>query len=65
MGRFQTQHTGDLSFQGISVISGVTAVPSSNGNSSEDTGNGNGNGTEGSTPSPTGSGSGGTSSGGY
>mgnify|MGYP001370730779 CR=1 FL=1 len=59
------QHTGDLSFQGISVISGVTAVPSSNGNSSEDTGNGNGNGTEGSTPSPTGSGSGGTSSGGY
>jgi len=59
------QHTGDLSFQGISVISGVTAVPSSNGNSSEDTGNGNGNGTEGSTPSPTGSGGGGTSSGGY
>ena len=64
-----SQHTGDLSFQGISVISGAEAVPvPSSDRLSGGNGNGNGNGTEGSTPPPTGGGGtngGGADGGGY
>ena len=64
-----SQHTGDLSFQGISVISGAEAVPVPSGDRlGGGNGNGNGNGTEGSTPPPTGGGGtngGGGSGGGY
>jgi len=50
------QHTGDLSFQGISIIDSATPISNSNRNGTQNT-----------TPPPTGNGSsnGGTSSGGY